>query len=126
MTREERHYFRSPAERVVGVLDSRQSRRRRSRQISCRKHFLEGMGDRLGNAIEIGLFTACKRPKRATQSEKLQANVLRIWRYFNKSMAISAVQIWICTAFSLVPTNVLILRDCLRALKNSSICQRSL
>ena len=32
-----------------------------------------------------------------------------------EGVAISAVQIWICTAFSLVPTNVLILSDCLRA-----------
>ena len=34
-------------------------------------------------------------------------------------MEISAVQIWIRTAFSLVPMKVLILSDCLIALKNN-------
>lgn len=32
-------------------------------------------------------------------------------------MAISAIQIWTCPAFSLVPTNVLILRCCFKALE---------
>ena len=38
----------------------------------------------------------------------------------------SADQIWMCTAFALVPTKVFIRRFCLSALKNSSICQRCL
>ena len=38
----------------------------------------------------------------------------------------SAVQIWICKALAEVPTKVFTLRFCLRALKNSSICQRCL
>jgi len=38
----------------------------------------------------------------------------------------SAVQIWVLTAFSLAPTKVLTLRFCFSALKKSSICQRSL
>ena len=37
-----------------------------------------------------------------------------------------AVQIWMCIAFSLVPTKVLILRFCLSVLKKTSIFQRSL
>ena len=41
-------------------------------------------------------------------------------------MAISAVHTWTFKALALVPTNVLIFRFCFRALKNSSICQRSL
>ena len=41
-------------------------------------------------------------------------------------MAISAVQIWTFRALALVRTKVLIVRFCFRALKNSSICQRSL
>lgn len=49
----------------------------------------------------------------------------RSCRYFSSGIAISAVQIWTFTAFALVPTNVLILRYCLIALKNSSIYQRS-
>lgn len=48
------------------------------------------------------------------------------WRYFRINMAMSAVQIWIFTALALVLTKVFILRFCLSALKNSSICQRSL
>jgi len=47
-------------------------------------------------------------------------------RNFSSSIAIRAIQIWTCTAFSLVPTNVLILRCCFKALKRSSICHRSL
>jgi len=35
-----------------------------------------------------------------------------------------AVQIWVCNAFSEVPTKVLIRRCYLMALKNNSICQR--
>ena len=41
-------------------------------------------------------------------------------------MAISAVQTWTFRALALVPTKVLIFRFCFSALKNSSICQRSL
>ena len=40
-------------------------------------------------------------------------------------MAINAVHTWIFTALGEVPTKVLILRFCFKALKNSSICQRS-
>ena len=80
MTREERRsHDQLTRERATDL-----PRRRGSRQIPCRKHFLEGenprpfasfpgsptdaprVRDRLGNAIEIGLFAACKRPKRAT------------------------------------------------------------
>jgi len=35
-------------------------------------------------------------------------------------MAISAVQTWVLTALALVPIKVLILHNCLSALKNSS------
>ena len=42
------------------------------------------------------------------------------------SRAINAVQIWVLRALAEVPTKVLTRRFCLRALKKSSICQRSL
>src|ERR1039458_10351476 len=41
--------------------------------------------------------------------------------HFNSSMAISAVQIWISSAFRLVPTKLFTFKFCLRALKNNSI-----
>lgn len=47
-------------------------------------------------------------------------------KYLISSIAIRAVQICVWTAFSLVPTNVLILSPCLKALKNNSMAQRSL
>src|SRR5260370_17285320 len=40
-------------------------------------------------------------------------------RYFNTSMAISAVHTWVRTALALVPTNVLIFSVCFSALKNN-------
>ena len=46
--------------------------------------------------------------------------------HFSSSSAIKAVQIWMRNAFSLVPTKVFTVRFCFRALKNNSICQRSL
>src|ERR1035441_7446290 len=39
--------------------------------------------------------------------------------HFNSSMAISAVQIWISSAFRLVPTKLFTFKFCLRALKNN-------
>ena len=42
------------------------------------------------------------------------------------SVTMAAVQIWLMTAFSLVPMKLLIFRFCLIFLKKSSICQRSL
>ena len=41
-------------------------------------------------------------------------------------MAINDVQIWILTAFSLVPTNDFIRKCCLMCLKNTSLFHRSL
>lgn len=49
--------------------------------------------------------------------EKLHGQVDFSCRNFSSNMAISAVQICTCAAFSLVPTNVLILRCCLKGLK---------
>src|SRR5208283_1124809 len=43
------------------------------------------------------------------------------WSHLRSSIASKAVQIWMRSAFSLVPTKLLIFRFCLRALKNSSI-----
>ena len=47
-------------------------------------------------------------------------------RYFSTSIAINAVHTWVRTALALVPTKVLIFNVCFSALKNNSICQRSL
>src|ERR1039457_6102904 len=58
----------------------------------------------------------------ATRLDKLQPKVLFNWRNFSSRIAISAVQIWVCTAFSVVPTKVLTFKPCFSALKNNSIC----
>ena len=63
---------------------------------------------------------------RATRFDSDEAKRERSWRERRSSIAIRAVQTWIFSALALVPTNVLILRFCFRALKNSSICHRSL
>ena len=49
-----------------------------------------------------------------------------ICRYFKIGMAIKAVQICVLTALALAPRNDFTLAVCFSALKNSSICQRSL
>ena len=66
MTREERR----PHDQLTRERATDLPRRRRSHQIPCRKRFLEGENPRpftSFRAIEIGLFAACKRPKRAAQ-----------------------------------------------------------
>ena len=51
---------------------------------------------------------------------RIYSNTLFLFSFF------TAVQIWLMTAFSLVPMKLLIFRFCLIFLKKSSICQRSL
>jgi hypothetical protein len=62
----------------------------------------------------------------AIRFESDQPNRERNMRYLRRRMVISAVQIWIMTAFAEVPTKVFILRFCFIVLKKISICQRSL
>ena len=62
----------------------------------------------------------------AIRFESDQPKRERNFRYFRRSRAISAVQIWIMTALAEVPTKVFIFRFCLMVLKKISICQRSL
>ena len=57
---------------------------------------------------------------------KIGAQVRLTVRHVWISMSINAVQIWVLRALAEVPTKVLTRRFCLRALKKSSICQRSL
>ena len=64
--------------------------------------------------------------KKATRFDSDQENLDLNCRYLISSKAINAVQIWMKSAFSLVPTNVLTFKFCFRSLKNSSIFQRSL
>src|SRR5436309_12196255 len=56
----------------------------------------------------------------ATRLDRDQPNVDFNCRYRNTSIAVRAVQICVCTAFALVPRNVLIFRFCFIALKKSS------
>src|SRR5713101_7052919 len=60
---------------------------------------------------------------KATRLASDQAKRERSCRYLRSSMAISAVHTWTFSALALVPTNVLILRFCFRALKNVSFRQ---
>ena len=46
--------------------------------------------------------------------------------HLSRSRASKAVQIWMRSAFSVVPTKLLTRKFCLSALKKSSICHRSL
>ncbi len=81
-----------------------------------------------GSSIHFHRCLWVKRFQRrsATRLESDQSTRLRNCNSLSSSMAMSAVQIWMLSAFLLVPTKVLILRFCLMALKKSSICHRCL
>ena len=78
------------------------------------------------------LLDAPSEAEAARAAQAAIADVARIEakysRYRDDSVtsAINAVQTWVLTALALVPTKVLILHNCLSALKNSSTCHLSL
>src|SRR5690606_8650985 len=61
-----------------------------------------------------------------TRFERFQLYFAFFWMYLKSRIPISAVHIWMYTAFSDVPTKLVTLSRCLRCLKKVSISQRSL
>ena len=73
-----------------------------------------------------GLYVKRFRRSMDARVDKDQPALERWCSHLSRRMAMRAVQIWMRSAFSLVPTNVFTLRFCFRALKNSSTDHLSL
>lgn len=81
-----------------------------------------GLSSHNCNSILTNKFSLIK----ATKLYKCLPNFAIAFNALSISMVMSAVQICISTAFSLVPINVFICSSCFISLKNISICQRLL